>query len=133
MQSDKNCKSSGIFSAKSSMPWLPLASSSAVQVDELNYNSDVLHDNPKLHRLVVTALIFCLHLVQLVAPWLRAGQDLRHSGTSSDEPAGQFIIKQFTKQLPWSHCRIDQYSRHMRLSDQICRIKSPELLPTNAT
>ena len=30
-----------------------------------HYNSAVLHDNPKLHRLVAITLKFCLHLAQM--------------------------------------------------------------------
>jgi pimeloyl-ACP methyl ester carboxylesterase len=32
-----------------------------------HYNSAVLHDNPKLHRLVAITLKFCLHLAQMAA------------------------------------------------------------------
>src|SRR5690606_8118390 len=60
--------------------------SSAWLGDEQHYNSAVLHDNPKLHRLVAAAPAFCLHLVRLARLKPPAAQDLNHPGTSSDGP-----------------------------------------------
>src|SRR5690606_28379396 len=60
--------------------------SSALQGDAQHYNNDVLHDNPKLHRLVATEPVFCLHLVQPAGPIAGVVRDLPHPDTSSDEP-----------------------------------------------